>query len=70
VVTITDGRKREVRRLCKALGLHIERLIRIRYGPVELGDLPAGQSRRLTDAERHKLDALVEVRRPAADARN
>jgi 23S rRNA pseudouridine2605 synthase len=70
VVTITEGRKREVRRLCKALGLHIERLIRIRYGPVELGDLPAGQSRRLTDAERHKLDALVEVRRPAADARN
>ena len=62
VVTITEGRKHEVRRLCKALGLHIERLIRVRYGPVELRDLPAGRSRPLTDAERHKLDALVGAR--------
>jgi 23S rRNA pseudouridine2605 synthase len=67
VVTITEGRKREVRRLCKALGLHIERLVRVRYGPVELGDLEPGRSRPLTDAERHKLDALVDDRRPASD---
>lgn len=63
VVTITEGRKREVRRLCKALGLQLERLIRVRYGPVELGDLPAGDSRPLTPAERHKLDDLTGVRR-------
>jgi 23S rRNA pseudouridine2605 synthase len=50
-VTITEGRKREVRRLCKALGLTVDRLIRIRYGPIELGDLAAGESRPLTKKE-------------------
>jgi 23S rRNA pseudouridine2605 synthase len=68
VVTITEGRKREVRRLCKALGLHLERLIRVRYGPVELGDLRAGDSRPLTAAERHKLDALTSGRRSPSGA--
>ena len=32
-VTITEGRKREVRRLCAALGLDVERLVRTRFGP-------------------------------------
>lgn len=50
-VTISEGRKREVRRLCKELGLTIERLIRVRYGPVALGDLPVGRSRALSSKE-------------------
>ncbi len=50
-LTITEGRKREVRRLCKALGLQVERLIRTQYGPVKLGSLNAGESRPLTDRE-------------------
>ena len=50
-VTITEGRKREVRRLCKALGLTVERLIRVRYGTVQLGKLKPGESRRLTPNE-------------------
>jgi 23S rRNA pseudouridine2605 synthase len=69
VVTITEGRKHEVRRLCKALGLHLERLIRVRYGPVELGDLPPGHSRPLTDAERHTLSNLTDIRYPISDIR-
>ena len=55
-VTIAEGRKREVRRLAKAVGLTVERLIRVRYGPIELGDLKVGQSRRLTAAEIRKLE--------------
>ncbi len=39
-VTITEGRKHEVRRMCKALGLSVERLVRTRYGPHRAG-LPA-----------------------------
>ena len=57
-VTITEGRKREVRRLCSALGLGVERLVRTRFGPVELGNLPSGATRALTARERAALDAL------------
>jgi 23S rRNA pseudouridine2605 synthase len=55
-VTIAEGRKREVRRLATAVGLTVERLIRVRYGPIELGDLKVGQSRRLTASEIRKLE--------------
>ena len=57
-VTITEGRKREVRRLCSALGLGVERLVRTRFGPVELGTLASGATRGLTPRERAALDAL------------
>lgn len=58
-VTITEGRKREVRRLCSSLGLGVERLVRTRFGPVELGDLPIGETRRLTARERSALGVLL-----------
>lgn len=54
-VSITEGRKREVRRLCSALSLVVERLVRTRFGPVQLGTLPSGESRRLTPHERAAL---------------
>ncbi len=58
-IALAEGRNREVRRLCQALGLAVERLVRIRFGPVELGKLEAGQSRKLTQRERILLtDAL------------
>jgi pseudouridine synthase len=57
-VTITEGRKREVRRLCSALGLGVERLVRTRFGPVRLGDLPTGETRKLTPRERSALTAV------------
>jgi 23S rRNA pseudouridine2605 synthase len=57
-VTITEGRKREVRRLCAALGLGVERLVRVQFGPVKLGDLPPGETRRLTPRERSGLMAI------------
>jgi 23S rRNA pseudouridine2605 synthase len=57
-VTITEGRKREVRRLCTAVGLGVERLIRIRFGPIELGDLAEGKSRPLSPRELASLEAL------------
>jgi 23S rRNA pseudouridine2605 synthase len=58
-VTIAEGRTHEVRRLCDALGLEVERLVRTRFGPVQLGNLPAGASRPLLPRERAVLDALV-----------
>lgn len=38
-VTLHEGKNREIRRVMQALGLHVNRLIRIGYGPFELGDL-------------------------------
>lgn len=63
-VTITEGRKHEVRRLCRALGLVVERLVRMRYGPVTLGRLQPGASRPLTAAERREIRRLMELSRP------
>ena len=57
-ITLVDGRTREVRRLCESLGLTVERLVRTRYGPVELGELPPGESRPLTASERAIIEAL------------
>ncbi len=57
-VTITEGRKREVRRLCTALGLGVERLVRTRFGPIALGQLPSGTVRELTAEERSALASL------------
>jgi 23S rRNA pseudouridine2605 synthase len=58
-VTITEGRTREIRRLCEALELEVERLVRTRFGPVKLGPLPSGETRSLTRTEREVISALV-----------
>jgi 23S rRNA pseudouridine2605 synthase len=42
-VTLTEGKKREVRRALEAVGLTVNRLIRINYGPFLLADLKPGQ---------------------------
>ncbi len=58
-VTIAEGRKHEVRRLCDALNLEVERLVRTSFGPVRLGQLEAGASRPLQSRERDILAALI-----------
>lgn len=50
-VTIRQGKNRQVRRMCAACGLEVERLRRVREHTLELGDLPPGKWRRLTAAE-------------------
>lgn len=58
-LTLREGRKREVRRLCTELGLAVERLVRTHFGPVALGDLASGKTRPLTERERAGIAQLV-----------
>jgi 23S rRNA pseudouridine2605 synthase len=46
-VGLREGRNREIRRAMEAVGLTVNRLIRLSYGPFQLGDLPAGEVREI-----------------------
>ncbi|MEX2504666.1 MAG: pseudouridine synthase [Egicoccus sp.] len=63
-LVLTEGRKREVRRMFGALGLTVERLARVAYAGVELGDLRQGKWRFLTQAEIGKLHGAVKAPAP------
>jgi len=58
-IAIHEGRKRQVRRMCDAVGAPVRRLQRIRFGPLALGRLSEGQSRRLLPAEVEALRAAA-----------
>ena len=54
-ITVSEGKKRQVRRMFAALGNQVGRLTRIAFGGVELGTLARGAYRELTEAEVRKL---------------
>jgi len=56
-ITIHEGRKRQVRRMCEAIDHRVESLERVAFGPLRLGNLPAGGHRKLTAAEVERLRA-------------
>jgi 23S rRNA pseudouridine2605 synthase len=60
-LTLTEGKNREIRRMMEALGLRIEDLKRVSWGPMTLGDLPAGDFRELSPEEVASLCDLVEL---------
>jgi 23S rRNA pseudouridine2605 synthase len=62
LVVMTEGRKREVRRMLGEVGLHVERLARTAYGGVEIGELRQGKWRFLTQLEVGLLFRAVEGR--------
>ncbi|MBU1756934.1 MAG: rRNA pseudouridine synthase [Alphaproteobacteria bacterium] len=51
VLTLTEGKNREVRRVLEHLGLEVSRLLRTGYGPFELADLPRGQAVQIRHAD-------------------
>jgi 23S rRNA pseudouridine2605 synthase len=56
-VVLDEGRNRQIRRMCDALGFDVLRLIRVAIGPVQLGELAKGQHRHLGAAEIQALTA-------------
>lgn len=54
-LVITEGRKREVRRMFEAVEHPVRELVRVRFGPIELGDLAVGAWRTLSDDECRRL---------------
>jgi 23S rRNA pseudouridine2605 synthase len=59
-LTIAEGRKRQVRRMCEAVGHPVVELERVAFGPLRLGALAPGQARLLTPAEVERLRKTAE----------
>ena len=54
---LVEGRNRQIRRMCELVGLRVMDLLRVRIGPLALGDLPEGKWRLLSVAEREAMIA-------------
>jgi len=52
---LTEGRNRQIRRMCEMVDLEVTDLLRIRVGPVHLNNLPEGRWRMITNQERDSL---------------
>jgi pseudouridine synthase len=59
-ISLREGRNREVRRMCEAIGHRVEKLIRVRFGPLTLSNLPIGSYRSLTVEEVRALKRSAE----------
>lgn len=58
LISIHEGRNRQVRKMIEAIGHQVVHLKRVQFGPVSLGDLPCGRWRRLTEDEIRKLKGM------------
>ena len=63
-IVLREGRHRELRTALAAVGVSVSRVIRVRFGPIELGKLRRGASRPLTDAEVEGLYGLAGLAPP------
>ena len=66
-LTIHEGRNRQVKRMCEAVGYRVRSLERVGFGPLTLGGLAPGMYRRLSEAE---IDALSQAGARASRERN
>jgi len=63
-ITLTEGRNRQIRRMCEALGYDVKKLMRIRVMNILLGDLPVGKWRELTNTEIVQLKTKLNMAGP------
>ncbi len=67
-ITIHEGRNRQVRRMCEAIGHPVKRLVRVRIGPITDRSLPPGTWRALTSAELKALEQAIDPPPPEPGA--
>ena len=65
-ITLTEGRNRQIRRMCEELGYDVRKLMRIRVMNIELGNLIVGQHRELTNTEVVQLKKLLKIDEPVS----
>jgi len=65
-IILHEGRNRQIRRMCEAVGLSVVSLVRVRVGGVRLGSLPVGQWRTLTSNEVESVSTTPAPRRGKA----
>jgi 23S rRNA pseudouridine2605 synthase len=58
-ITLDEGKNRHIRRMLEQLEVEVLRLVRVAIGPLTLGDLAKGASRRLTAEEKSAVDAAM-----------
>jgi 23S rRNA pseudouridine2605 synthase len=58
-IILDEGKNRQIRRLLNALNVRVLRLVRVSIGPLELGDLKKGATRRLTPEEKNAIDRAL-----------
>ncbi len=63
-IILTQGLNRQIRRMCKALGYRVTRLVRVRIMNIKLDGLESGQTRQLTGEEREELYRLAGMDEP------
>jgi 23S rRNA pseudouridine2605 synthase len=63
-IVLTEGKNRQVRRMCAAVGHDVQELVRVRIGTLDLGDLAPREWRRLTSAELARLERGGQEGRP------
>ena len=62
IVTLNEGKNREIRKLMKSIGLEVARLIRLSYGPFQLGSLKKGEVREIPQkALKEQLGSKIEL---------
>ena len=59
-IVLDQGKNRHIRRMLAQRGINVLRLLRVAIGPLQLGDLPKGSSRKLADAEKQALDRALQ----------
>ncbi len=68
-VSIAEGKNREVRKVLESIGMKVNRLIRVAYGPFDLGDLPAGEVDEVPSRLVKQLQAGEALTMPPSGAR-